>query len=124
MHANRAKISPHLAARLDRLKPDELVRAVVMPARPVNGESGAAGTDRRTRRTTLKQALQEVRHRAERAFDEIDACLDEAGGHRVTQQANPLGFIVVETTGRGIEAIVGLDWVAAVLEDQAIHPIQ
>jgi hypothetical protein len=123
-HAEKKKISPHLAARLDRLEPGELVRAVVMPARPAERAPVEVGTTRRTRRTTLKEAMHEARRLAGQAFDDIDACLDRTGGRRVTQQANPLGFIVVEATGSGIEAIIDLDWVAAVLEDQPIHPIQ
>jgi hypothetical protein len=114
-----SKISTEFAERLARLGYDQTVRAVVLPA-PYLVESGGA----RPRGTDRQAILRETRRRTEEAFAEIDAVLADRGGQRVSVGGNALGFIVVETTADGIQAICGLDWVGVVMEDQPIHLLQ
>ena len=113
------KISDEFAERLAALPPDQPVRAVVMPAPYlVNGSNGA-----RVRGKERQAILREARTRTEETFSEIDKVLAEVGGKRLTQWGNALGFIIVETCAKGINAIADLGWVGAVFEDQAIRPV-
>jgi hypothetical protein len=114
-----AKISDEFADRLAALPPNHKVRAVVLPAPYlVNGGNG-----RRVRGEERQAILREARTRTEETFAEIDKVLAGAGGQRLTECGNALGFIVVETTADGIVRIADLGWVGTVMEDQAIWPV-
>ena len=113
------KISNEFADRLAALLPEQKVRAVVLPAPYlVSGSNGS-----RVRGEERQAILREARTRTEETFAEIDMVLTEAGGQRLTESGNALGFIVVETTATGITAIADLNWVGTVMEDQAIRPV-
>jgi hypothetical protein len=113
------KISDEFADRLASLPPDQPVRAVVLPAPYlVNGSNGA-----RVHGEERQAIIREARTRTEEAFAEIDRVLAEVGGRRLTQWGNALGFIIVETYAKGIDAIADLGWVGSVFEDQAIRPV-
>jgi hypothetical protein len=119
MNEHSSKISDEFAERLAALPPDHQVRAVVLPAPYlVNGSNGA-----RVHGEERQAILREARTRTEETFAEIDSVLAGAGGRRLTDCGNALGFIVVETTPSGIAAIAGLGWVGTVMEDQAIRPV-
>lgn len=119
MNKHTSKISDEFADRLAALPPDHQVRAVVLPAPYlVSGSNGA-----RVNGEERQAILREARTRTEETFAEIDTVLAGAGGQRLTDSGNALGFIVVETTPSGITAIAGLGWVGTVLEDQAIRPV-
>jgi hypothetical protein len=113
------KISDEFADRLASLPPDQPVRAVVLPAPYlINGSNGA-----RVHGEERQAIVREARTRTEEAFAEIDKVLAEVGGQRLTQWGNALGFIIVETCAKGIDAIAALGWVGSVFEDQAIRPV-
>lgn len=113
------KISDEFAERLASLSPQDQVRAVVLPAPYlVSGSNGA-----RVRGEERQALMREARTRTEETFSEIDTVLAGAGGQRLTERGNALGFIVVETTADGIAAIAGLGWVGTVMEDQSIRPV-
>lgn len=115
---HESKISDEFAERLATLPCEQRVRAIVMPA-PYLVRNGADRPTSKERQTILREA----RKRTEQTFADIDQVLAETGGHRVTASGNALGFIVVETTADGIEAICDLDWVGTILEDQPIYPV-
>lgn len=119
-HANgqEPKISDEFAERLATMPCEQQVRAIVMPAPYMvrKGEGRPRGAERQA-------IMRETRRRTEQTFAEIDEVLAETGGRRITKAGNTLGFIVVETTADGIEAICDLEWVGTVLEDQPIYPV-
>lgn len=113
------KISDEFADRLASLPPDHSVRAIVLPAPYLL----ANGHGTRTRGEERQARIRETRTRTEEAFAEIDRILAMVGGKRLTELGNALGYIVVETCSKGIDAIADLQWVGTVLEDQAIRPV-
>ncbi len=117
---NESKISTEFAARLARMDDDEMVRAIVLPATRTQTATG----DARSRSAQRAAAIANTRRASERVFDEIDAQLAQSGGRRVTQRPNSLGFIVVETTPKGVEALADMEWVSAVVEDQPIRQLR
>ena len=112
------KISDEFARRLAKLAPDETVRAVVMPT-PYFRNSAAT---RRLRGEERQAILREARQHTEASFQEIDEVLARTGGQRLSTTGNALGYILIETNAAGIDAVSSLDWVNAVMEDQAIYP--
>ena len=117
-NGHAAKISDEFAERLAALPGEQQVRAVILPAPYMvrRGEGRSRGAERQA-------IIRETRQRTEQTFDEIDQVLSKTGGRRLTEAGTALGFIVVETTADGIEAICDLDWVGTVLEDQPIYPV-
>ncbi len=117
-NGNGSKISNEFAERLATLPCEQEVRAIVLPAPYMvrKGEDRPRGAERQA-------IMREARKRSEQTFAEIDQVLAETGGRRVTESGNALGFIVVETTADGIEAILDLEWVGTILEDQPIYPV-
>ena len=113
-----SKISDAFAKRLAALSPSQHVRAIVLPAPYMVGSNGA-----RVHGEERQAIVREARTRTEATFAEIDKVLAEAGGTRLTDDGNALGFIIVETCPNGIAAIADLSWVGTVLEDQAIRPM-
>jgi hypothetical protein len=115
-----AKISDEFAERLAAMPRNQRLRAIVLPAPYMvrNGNGASRPTD-----AERQAIIRETRHRIEETFAEIDAVLAETGGRRLSANGNALGFIAVETTAGGIEAICDLDWVGTVLEDQPIYSL-
>lgn len=114
------KISAEFAGRLARLKPNEKIRAIVLLSkiRPSRGALGGRQTF-----VERKIAIERVLQSAEQALAEIDSTFDRFNGRRLADKPNALASIPVETTPAGIRAIAGLNCVAAVIEDQEVHPI-
>lgn len=113
--AQPPKISREFTARLDRLKPDQKVRAIVML------DIGAAKTagGRRTR-GERNQVVSAIRETAEAALPDLDGMLERFAGRRLAAHADALGCVPVEATVRGIVALASLDHVKAILEDQPV----
>ena len=115
------KISRELAARLDRRKPDELMRAVVMLfiGRP------ATATGRRALRANREKLLDAREDAVRAALDDIEHVLHRHGGHRIPgTEIGALGSIAVETTPAGIRALAECPGVRTVLEDQTVSLIR
>jgi hypothetical protein len=114
------KISSEFAARLEELAPNQTVRVIVLPTVRMRSHSQVP-QDRRARRAAVAV---DTKRFNETALAELDAQLMARGGCRLTSSgAGNLGFVVVETTLDGIDAIVELDWVGAIIEDQPIHSL-
>jgi hypothetical protein len=102
------KISREFKSRLDRLDPEQRVRAIVMLQVPRQSGRG-------------RQAVTEsVRRAADMALPEIDSILERYDGKRLSDRVNALATISVETTPAGIHALADSEHVRAILEDQAI----
>src|SRR5712691_6824363 len=117
--AGNPKFSPQFAKRLDRLKPEDTVRAVVLLCLP----ELVPTPDRRPSRAERQAALAAVRRSAEAGVSAVDAILDRAGGQRLSPSAGVLGSLAVETTSAGIEALAESEHVKAILEDQEISSL-
>lgn len=113
------KISSEFAARLDRLGPQQKVRAIVLLRTKDIGES----TAQRQSRAKRQAAIEAMRQSAEQALDGIDNLLERFGGQRQAKSPDMLGSIPVEATAAGINALAASEWVKAVIEDQTIYPI-
>lgn len=113
------KISREFRVRLDRLKPRDKVRAIVMLGASGNGAARA----RRVSRADRKAAATFVTQAAEAALPVIDQILERFEGHRLAEHPNAVGAIPVETTADGVIALAGSDCVRAILEDQNILSI-
>ena len=113
----QTKVSAAFAARLDRLKPDQRIRAVVLLDLG-NGPPDRAG--RRQPPGRRRHALSTVKEAAKQALPEIDRILGHCSGKRLAAEPNALGGIAVECTAAGIAQLAASDRVKAILEDQAI----
>src|SRR5712692_1091702 len=109
------KVSREFAARLDQLRPQQKVRAIVLLR---TKDAGTAATQRRSR-TNRQATIEAVRQSAEQALGEIDSILERFDGRRLAD-VNALGSLPVETTARGIAALAASEHVKAILEDQPI----
>jgi hypothetical protein len=107
------RISNEFQERLSRLKPGQMVQAIVLLQ--VKKDRSLRPT-RENRQATLEA----VRKSASASLSGIDKVLSEHGGRRLTEGVSALGSIPVETTAEGIFALATLDQVKAVLEDQSI----
>jgi hypothetical protein len=105
-------LSPQFAARLERLAPQQRVRAIVLLR---SGE----GNGRRQSKEKRQETIANVRAVANNALGEIDTILERHNGKRLSAP-NALGSIPVETTAAGIHALSHCPLVQAILEDQAI----
>jgi len=110
-----AKISREFTARLDRLAPDQKVRAIVML------DIGAAKvTGGRRARGERAETVTAIRETTEAALPELDGTLRRFAGRRLAAHADALGCMPVEATAQGILALASLDHVQAILENQTI----
>jgi len=113
-----AKISAEFTARLDRLQPDQKVRAIVML--DVGTARTAGGRRARGERAETVTAIRET---ADAALPDLDGMLQRFAGRRLAAHADALGCVPVETTARGILALAALDHVRAILEDQPVSAL-
>lgn len=114
-----SKISREFKARLNHLKPEQKVRAIVMlrtdKAQPARSKD---------RSSSNRQAIiNRVREAAESALSDIDGILKRFDGKRLAGRVSALGSVPVETTGEGIKALARSEHVKAILEDQAISSL-
>ncbi len=113
-----SKISREFTARLDRLTPDQKVRAIVML--DIGAAKAAGGRRARGERAETVTAIRET---TEPALPDLDSVLQRFAGRRLAAHADALGCVPVETTAAGILALALLDHVKAILEDQQISAL-
>jgi hypothetical protein len=110
------KLSTEFKARLDRLGPQQKVRAIVM----LHGKDTGKTPARRQSSAERQAAIESVRKSAEQALVDIDRILECFDGQRLAKSPDALGSISVETTAAGITALASCGHVKAILEDQPI----
>jgi hypothetical protein len=110
------KISREFSLRLDRLRPRDKVRAIVMLRAEGNGVAN------RLSRAERQAKAEMIIRSAEAALPEIDQILKRFDGHRLAERPNAVGAIPVETTADGVIALAEADCVKTILEDQNILP--
>jgi len=118
LHA--ARISAEFQSRLEALGPGQRIQVVLL----IRPSAAAAIQGKRGSRARRKAAIDAVRLSAADAIRPIDAALAHHGGRRLADGANALGAIPVETTVAGVRALAGLPGVQAIIEDQAILPLE
>lgn len=111
------KISRELTARLDRLGPDQKVRAIVMM------DTGTEKPGRRRSLGTRSETVSAIRKAADAVLPDLDGLLKRFEGRRLAAHADALGCVPIEATARGIVALASLEHVKAIFEDQAISLI-
>lgn len=112
-----AKISPEFAARLERLKPDDKVRAIVMLKTANSRVAGKKRPTKKARRATLKTTRESVAN----ILPVIDGILKLHHGRRLESGISALSAVPVITTAAGIDALTGSKYVKAIIEDQALR---
>jgi hypothetical protein len=111
-----SKISREFSARLARLEPRQMVRAIVM----LRTENASTPMGKRRSPVERKAAIERIRQTAKTALPAIDLILERFAGRRLADQVNALGSIPVEVTSAGIHALAASEHVKAILEDQSI----
>jgi hypothetical protein len=109
-------LSREFAARLDSLGAKQMVRAVVMLR---TSETGAAESSR-PRGQQRAEVIEKVRQASQVGLPDIDRVIEQFGGKRLSEDADALGSIIIETTAEGIRALAASVHVKAILEDQSI----
>jgi hypothetical protein len=112
-----AKISPGFAARLERLGPEDKVRAIVM----LQTGSTKGASKRRPTPARRKAAVKNVRRAVHSVLPDIDRILKRHRGHRLESDVDALGAVPVVTTAAGINALTASEHVRAILEDQPVY---
>ena len=110
------KVSPGLASQLERLRPGEKVRVVVMLRTPAAG-SGR----RRTSSADRDAAVEAVKESARNALVEVDDILERFGGRRLADSPDALGSVPIKATAPAIYALARSRKVKAIMEDQSIR---
>lgn len=112
-----AKISPEFAARLERLKPDDKIRAIVMLQTANSRDAINKRPTKKARRATLKLNRESVAN----ILPDIDRILKRHHGKRLKSEIDALSAVPVITTAAGIDALTGSEHVKAIIEDQALR---
>ncbi|MES9901065.1 MAG: hypothetical protein ABW168_00110 [Sedimenticola sp.] len=112
------KISREFNSRLARLKPGQLVSAVLLLQL-----SKAHSSTTRSVRSKRSAIMSAVRETSAESLDEIDQMLAQYGGRRMEDTTSVLGSLAVEVSVEGLKALIGLKQIKAVLEDQSIHSL-
>jgi hypothetical protein len=110
------QLSREFLARLDRLKPGERVRAVLL----LSGREGRAGSGRRQSEVERTAAIASMRKPATAALAAIDEILRRHGGERLSDEVSALGSIAVEVGAAGLRELAEQPAIQAVLEDQPV----
>jgi hypothetical protein len=113
--AGTSKISDQFVARLDHLKPQDIVRAIVLLK--------TAQTPK-FNRETRKHRVRVVKDAAERAVVHVDVILQRHKGQRLAERPDALGSVAVETTPAGIRELAASEYVKAIFEDQPLTLVQ
>ena len=114
--STQAKISPEFSARLARLGPREMIRAVVM----LRTEDAGVPSGRRQSHGNRQAVIAAVRESAEQALGDVDRILKRFHGQRLVANPDVLGCVPVETNPAGLTALAASDHVEVILEDQAV----
>ncbi len=121
-HAKDARptgISEPFASRLARLKPRQVMRAIVM----VDVSPARKDPRRRMSRQERRGAIDAMRKAAQPALVEIDEILEQFKGKRLDETVTALGTVLVEATAAGMKALAQSPRIKAVMEDQSIKPL-
>lgn len=121
-HAKDARptgISEPFASRLARLKPRQVMRAIVM----VHVAPPRKDPTRRMSRQERRDAIAAMRQAAQPALVEVDEILEQFNGKRLEETVSALGTVLVEATAAGIRALAQSPKIKAVMEDQSIRPL-
>jgi hypothetical protein len=113
------RISTAFAARLNRLEPEQKVRAVLLLQRP---KSGSARGERQSP-ADRRAAIEATRRSTDAALSAVDRILSKYGGRRLAAGADALGSLPIETTTSGLLALAASKQVQAILEDQEISVV-
>ena len=105
------KISPQFAARLERLKPDDKVRAIIMLKTANTRDAVTKRPTKKARRATLKQTQESV----DNILPDIDRILKRHHGRRLESKITALSAVPVITTAAGIDALTGSEHVKAII---------
>lgn len=117
--AQPAGISEPFASRLARLKPRQVMRAIVM----VDVAPARKDPTRRMSRQERRGTIDAMREAAQPALVEIDQILEQFKGKRLDETVSALGTVLVEATAAGIKALAQSPKIKAVMEDQSIRPL-
>ncbi|MDH5507441.1 MAG: hypothetical protein OEZ02_09485 [Anaerolineae bacterium] len=115
------KISPQFEARLEALKPNQTVRAILVidvPERKKNRDLAPPSRQER------QAAIEAVRKSAQAAVGAVDEILERHGGQRLSTAPNALGAMPVEATAKGLRELAASEYIRAILEDQEISYIE
>lgn len=112
-------ISEPFASRLARLKPRQVMRAIVM----VDVAPSRKDPTRRMSRQARRGAIHAMREAAQPALVEIDEILEQFKGKRLDETVSVLGTVLVEATAAGIKALAKSPRIKVVMEDQSIRPL-
>lgn len=110
-----SKISRELAARLERYKPQQKVRAIVL----LNVKREGVAAEKPRSRLNRQAAITTLRLSTAQALGEVDGILKRFDGKRLAE-VNAVGSIPVEMAAQGIFALAESQQVKAILEDQPI----
>jgi len=116
---SRAKISPGFAARLERLRPEDKVRAIVM----LKTKNAATSVKRRPALRTRRSSVKGTRQSVTDVVPAIDRILKRHRGKRLKSEIDVLGAIPVITTSAGINALTHSEYVKAIFEDQRLFRV-
>lgn len=111
------KISPEFEQRLETREPDSTVQVLLLIALPFDEPVSSP----KARRRNVQEA---IRNTAAVMLPEIDRVLTHFGGRRLADRVDALGSLPVETTPDGIKALADISGVRAILENQAVLPMQ
>ncbi|MFQ5794053.1 MAG: hypothetical protein ACE5JP_03265 [Candidatus Bipolaricaulia bacterium] len=114
----KAKISPAFEVRLNRLDPQQEVRAIVLlrihDSREASSKSRSHGR---------QEKIEAIRKSAKEALNDVYGILKRHGGECLAESPDALGSIPIETTVAGIKELATSEHVKAILEDQPISAL-
>ena len=113
------KIGSRFAETLGRLRPGQMVRAIIL-LRPSNSPEVVA---RRGSAHQRRLDVEAARRASEPGLREIDKILERHKGTRLATHADVVGSVPVETTPAGISALASSEHVKAILEDQPVSSL-
>lgn len=122
-----SKISPEFGARLERLTPQQKIRAVVMleTERSPSAPGGALPQAPARRHTPAERqvAIARIRSAAQHSLEEIRPILEAFHAHLLAPAPDALGAVPVEIDAAGILALAQSSRVRTILEDQEIRGV-
>lgn len=126
---HQSKISPEFGARLEHLKPQQKIRAVVMleidrpEAARIPGSPVPPAPARRQTPDERQAAIARIRAAAQHSLDEIRPILEAFHASLLAPSPDAVGAVPVEIDAAGIPALANSSRVRTILEDQAVRPI-
>ena len=109
-------LSPEFSARLQQLRRDEKVRALII----LQCGNKASPAGRRGSQAEREAMIADIKDSTAVALAEVDRVLARFDGRRLGKEVDAIGSVLVETTAQGIMDLAGSKHVKAVLEDQPV----